>query len=255
VTHTHNPSHQAADSPASSPAKAGGQRQATRSKIRRAGADDGRFPSWPRSRPVRWLRRAILKVVVFPLLRLGYSLEVRHKERFRAVGRPCLVVSNHNMHLDTGMLFRSMPYSFRQRLVIAAAASDIFGNRVRGFLAGLLGNAFPFAKHGSGVRESLEHISRMLDEGWNVLVYPEGRLTIVGPMRPFKTGIGLLAVETGAPVLPIRIDVIRPGFYEGRWFPNPRAKVRVNVGEPLTFAPGTGYAEATARLQEAVRSA
>jgi long-chain acyl-CoA synthetase len=153
------------------------------------------------------------------------------------------------------MLLRSMPHGFRQRVAIAAAASDIFGNRLRGFGASLLGNAFPFAKEGSGVRESLEYVAKMLDEGWNVLIFPEGRLTVVGPMQPFKSGTGLLAVETGVPVLPMRIDVLRPGFYEGKWLPHPRARVRVSVGEPIRFAQGTNYAEATARLEEAVRNA
>jgi hypothetical protein len=31
--------------------------------------------------------------------------------------------------------------------------------------------------------------------------------------------------------------------------------VRVNIGAPITFAPGTSYSEATAKLEEAVREA
>ncbi len=214
-----------------------------------------RFPGWPRSRPVRWLRRALMSGIVFPLLRLGYSVEVRGRGRFRDLNEPCLIVSNHNMHVDHSLLLRSMPASFRQRVAVAAAASDIFGNRLRGFSASLLGNAFPFAKEGSGVRESLEHVARMLEEGWNVLIFPEGKLTVLGPTQPFKSGTGLLAVETGVPVLPMRIDVLRPGFYEGKWLPHPRARVRVNIGAPITFEPGTSYSEATERLEAAVREA
>jgi long-chain acyl-CoA synthetase len=214
-----------------------------------------KFPTWPRRRPVRWLRRALMSGLVFPLLRVGYSVEVRGREHFRELKQPALIISNHNMHLDQSMLLRSMPHGFRQRVAIAAAASDIFGNRLRGFGASLLGNAFPFAKEGSGVRESLEYVARMLDDGWNVLIFPEGKLTVIGPMQSFKSGTGLLAVETGAPVLPMRIDVVRPGFYEGKWLPHPRARVRVNIGAPITFAPGTSYSEATAKLEEAVREA
>ena len=159
------------------------------------------------------------------------------------------------MHLDQGMLLRAMPSDFRQRIAIAAAATDIYGNRFRGFWASLLGNAFPFAKEGAGIRESLENIARMLNEGWNVLIFPEGKLTVMGPMRPFKGGIGLLAVETGAPVLPIRIDVLRPGFYEGKWWPHPRARVFVHIGAPVRIEPGTSYAGAAAILERAVREA
>ena len=34
---------------------------------------------------------------------------------------PCLIISNHNMHLDQAMLLRAMPHGFRQRVAIAAA--------------------------------------------------------------------------------------------------------------------------------------
>jgi long-chain acyl-CoA synthetase len=74
-------------------------------------------------------------------------------------------------------------------------------------------------------------------------------------MQRFKSGTGLLAVETGVPVLPMRIDVLRPGFYEGKWLPHPRARIRVSVGEPLRFGPGTRYSEAAAALEKAVREA
>lgn len=214
-----------------------------------------KFPTWPRSRPVRLVRRLMLKRLIFPLLRVGYALEVRGREHFDLIDEPALVISNHNMHLDQAMLLRAMPDEFRDHLAIAAAASDIFGNRIRGFGSALLGNAFPFAKEGAGVRESLEYVAHMLSDGWHVLLFPEGKLTVGGPMQPFKAGIGLLAVETGAPVLPMRIDILRPGFYEGKWLPHPRARVRVNVGRPLRFERGTPYAVATTALEEAVRNA
>ena len=214
-----------------------------------------KFPVWPRWRPIRWLRHALVSGVLFPLVSVVYSIEVRGRANFPRAKEPCLIISNHNMHMDQTMLLRAMPRGFRQRVAIAAAASDIFGNRVRGFGSALLGNAFPFAKEGSGVRESLEYVGKMLDEGWNVLIFPEGKLTVIGPMEPFKGGIGLLARESGVNVLPMRIDVLRPGFYEGKWFPHPRAKVRVNIGAPITVDPKMGYAEATALLEEAVRTA
>ncbi len=213
------------------------------------------FPTWPRSWPARQVRRMLMAGFVLPGLRPLYSLQVRGRANLVGLQEPCLIISNHNMHLDQAMLLRAMPHGFRQRVAIAAAASDIFGNRFRGFWASLLGNAFPFAKEGSGVRESLEYVARMLDGGWNVLIFPEGKLTVVGPMQRFKSGVGLLAVETGVPVLPMRIDVLRPGFYEGKWMPHPRARVRVSFGKPVRFEPGTGYAEATTILEQAVREA
>ncbi len=229
------------------------RKRARTSRLRRYRKRD--IPRWPRFILVRWLRGAILTGFIFPLLRVGYSLRIRGRDHLRAVEGPCIVISNHNMHLDHAMIMRSLPIRFRERLSIAAAASDIYGNRFRGFLTSLLGNGFPFNKEGSGVRESLDTVAQMLDEGWHVLIFPEGKLTVLGPMQRFKAGTGYLAVETGVQVVPVRIDILRPGFYEGSWFPTPRAKVEVHIGRPVTLESGTSYAEATAILEQAVRHA
>ena len=213
------------------------------------------IPRWPRWRVTRWLRRGLMSGIVFPALKLVYRVEIRGRAHVKTLDGPCLIVSNHNMHVDGAMLLRALPHGFRQRVAVAAAASDIFGNRLRGFWSALLGNAFPFTNEGSGIRESLEQVNQMLNDGWNVLLFPEGKLTVVGPMQPFKSGIGLLARQSGVPVVPMRIDVLRPGFYEGKWFPHPRARVRVNIGEPIRLNREMTYAEATAAIELAVREA
>ncbi|MFN0094638.1 MAG: lysophospholipid acyltransferase family protein [Dehalococcoidia bacterium] len=214
-----------------------------------------RVSQWPRRWWVRWIRRGLMSGWYLPTLHMFYSVDVTGREHLKEIEHPALIVSNHNMHLDQSMLLWALPHRFRQKVTIAAAEKDIFGNRVRGFISALLGNAFPFAKEGAGIRESLGHVVGMLEDGWHVLLFPEGKLTVDGPMQPFKPGVGLLARETGAQVLPMRIDLLRPGFLEGRWWPNPRARVKVSIGRPISIPPRTGHAEATAMLERAVREA
>jgi 1-acyl-sn-glycerol-3-phosphate acyltransferase len=204
---------------------------------------------------MRWVRRIVSELIVLPILRIGYKLEVRGKEHLDGEPQPYLIIGNHNMHMDAWMLFRALPNKLRYRMAIAAAASDIFGSRFRGLAASFLGNAFPFSTNGSGVRDSLEHISKLLEQGESVLIFPEGRLTVLGPMQAFGKGTSWVAVNSGVAVLPMRIDVVRPGFREGRWLPHPRANVRINIGKPISFEKGTSYAEATAALEHAVRTA
>src|SRR4026207_330522 len=80
---------------------------------------------------------------------------------------------------------------------VAAAADSIYGNPLQGILASVLANAFPLQREG-GVRKSLELLGSRLDKGYNVLIYPEGKLTVGGPLQPFKAGAGLIAVEGGS---------------------------------------------------------
>ncbi len=210
------------------------------------------YAAWPRSRPVCWLRQALTAGLLLPALRLAYRIEVLGAEHFGLTSAPCLIISNHNMHLDWAILMASMPSRVRRRLLVAAAATDICGNPVRRLGVEVLGNAFPFDKEGSGIRDSLEFITRRLQERWNVLLFPEGKLTVVGPMAPFKQGIGWLAAHSSAEVIPIRIDVIRPGGYEGKWWPHPRGRVRVSVGEPVRRNEDETYADFVARLEQCV---
>lgn len=213
------------------------------------------IPSWPRRQPIPRIRQLLLRFFVFAVLRLGYSVSVVGRRHAMDVPGSCLIVANHNLHLDQSAVLYSLPSEFRKRVAIAASANDIYGNRFRGFFASLLGNAFPFNTKGSGVRESLEIVGQMLDDGYHVLIFPEGKLTLFGPMQPFKSGTGFLATEIGVPVLPVRIDVVRKGPYEGRWLPIPRGKLRVHIGEPLVLERRDGYAEATRRVEAAVRDA
>jgi long-chain acyl-CoA synthetase len=215
---------------------------------------DTGLPSWPRKRPVRWARRALFTVFVLTITRAAYGIDVQGKERLKLFQEPGLIISNHCLHLDMALLLRALPVGFRNRVAIAAAASDIFGNPVRGFGSALLGNAFPFAKEGGGIRDSLENVGKVLDQGFSVLMFPEGSMTELGPMQPFKGGVGLLARETARPVLPMRIDVLRPGMVEGHWRP-PRGRIRITIGVPLLIDAKLGYADATGLLEQAVRDA
>ncbi|MEO9256580.1 MAG: 1-acyl-sn-glycerol-3-phosphate acyltransferase, partial [Tepidiformaceae bacterium] len=105
---------------------------------------------------MRRFREVAQMTALFPLIRIGYGVEVQGREHLSELTEPCLIISNHNMHLDWSMILRSLPRRFRGRTTVAAASSDVFGSWRRAFSGSLLGNAFPFDKEGSGIRESLE---------------------------------------------------------------------------------------------------
>ena len=133
-----------------------------------------------------------------------------------------------------------------------AAAEDYFFRRP--FLAAatsLLINGFPFSREGS-IRPSLHYCGRLLDRGWSILIYPEGTRSTSGEIGEFKSGTGLLAVELGVPVVPIRLAGLDRVMPKGASVPRPN-KVQVRIGEPLSFASGTPYAEATRVIEGAVR--
>ena len=213
------------------------------------------FARWPRWRAVQRFRESFQLALLFPTIWLGYSIEVRGRHHLAQVEQPCLVISNHTIHLDWSMILRALPRRFRLRTAVAAAADDIFGNRARAFTGRLFGNAFPFDRDGGGIRESLEHVNKLLNDGWNVLIFPEGERSETGEQLPFKSGIGWLAVRSGKQVLPMRVDLLRRGTYEGRWMLIPRGRARVTIGAPIRISPEASYKEAVALLELAVLEA
>ena len=213
-------------------------------------AADIRFPQWGMAFWCRGLRGFLQRGIVFPAMALAYKMRVTGVDNLDLQG-PALVAANHTLHLDNGIILRSLPTRFRERLAIAAS-DHMWRSPIRSLAIPLLGNGFPFSKEGN-VRKSLDNVGRIIDNGWSVLIYPEGELTVDGPMKPFLAGTGLICVGGKVPVIPLKLRVIRTGF--PKYFPLlSRGEVEVCFGEPLTFGPDVTYHEATARIEEAVRA-
>src|SRR5205814_4072398 len=104
-------------------------------------------------------------------------------------------VANHHFAagkygMDPAAGWMALPRHVRQRTCTAGEEHAVFDEKLPGFMARFL-NAFPLSQVGN-VRGSLEYIGRLLDLGWNVFIFPEGKLTNGGPTQPFMGGTGLL---------------------------------------------------------------
>jgi long-chain acyl-CoA synthetase len=209
-------------------------------------------PSWPRA----WLARATraaLRPVISAVVGAIAPAHVVGLAHLRCVRPPVIFVANHTSHLDTPMLLRALPRAWAERVAVAAAADYFFANRLRGAAVGLLLNAFPFSRAGAS-GPTLDHCADLLDGGWSLLLYPEGTRTRTGQIGPFREGVGLLAVELGVPVVPMRVDGLYNVLPKGRILPH-RGPVTVWIGRPLHVAePGTSYDRAAAQIEEAVRA-
>jgi hypothetical protein len=107
---------------------------------------------------------------------------------------------------------------------------EAFINRPAAWLLASLG-AYPIDREG-GDQEAMDTTKAILARGDGVLIFPEGTRTRPGPLGRPKRGVGRLALETGAPVVPVAIigsEAVRTG-----WRIRPH-KVRIRAGAPLTF--------------------
>jgi len=194
---------------------------------------------------------AVLKPIAVALMRLLFRVEGRGAEHVPAEG-PVLIVANHSSILDPPLVGGMCP---RQLTFLAKA--ELF--RIPGF-GGLIRRlgAQPLRREGADP-SALRTAQRVLAEGKALLVFPEGTRGDEGDLREPKAGAALLAVQSGATVVPAYVRGSGRAWPRGRRLPRP-VKVVVTFGAPLRFLRPTGadrkaYYEAASRQMMAAIAA
>ena len=169
---------------------------------------------------VYWLARGVVQPfchVYFRLSRIG-------REHVPAEG-PVIFAANHRSFLDPfviGLLAR--------RPIYYVAKKELFRHRLVGWFLNALG-AFPVDR-GAGDLDMIKTARAILARGDALVMFPEGTRIRPGSLGQPKRGVGRLALESGAPVVPVAVigtEAVRRG-----WRIRPH-KVRIRVGRPLRF--------------------
>jgi long-chain acyl-CoA synthetase len=225
------------------------------------------YPRWTLSWPARWVRLAAHYLLVRPAVFLLGWPHVVGRENLRGVNGPLLVICNHIGDVDVGFVQTVLPARIRHRLATATGGEALevlrspdpsrarplrLYDRVQWTLGVMLLNLFPLPRE-AGFRKSFAYAGQAVDRGYSILVFPEGRHTEDGKLRPFRNGIGLLANNLRIPVLPVRIDGLFEIKKAGRKFAPP-GRIVVRIGKPLQFDPGYDPAAIARELQQAVAS-
>jgi long-chain acyl-CoA synthetase len=200
------------------------------------------FPRWAVTRPVRVLR-ALLQAFIFRPLSLFSRTTVKGRENLNEIEVPVIFTANHLSHYDPIYIARALPRRLR-KLAIPTVADLVYEvkpeyswrkkitMRFGRFVASLLMNAFPFSQE-RYLKKSFAYTGQLMDRGWNILFFPEGKLTATGQMNHFKPGIGLLARAMRVPVVPVRVDGLYLIADYPHWFPQRFARVHITFGKPM----------------------
>ena len=215
------------------------------------------FNPRPLSRGARFWRFLLQRLLLFPVIDVFAPMRVTGTERLRGLNGPVLFMPNHISPAD-GVLLKAVPEPWRSRLAIAAAADVVYEKPPLKPFARFLelaANIYPFSREGQ-VRSALQYTGRLMDRGWSILVFPEGRIARDGRLQELRAGAGLLAVELDAPVVPVAVtgtERVVPPDADRLMLPR-RAPVRVRFGSPLRFPRGTDYAAAAQRIRTEIES-
>lgn len=155
---------------------------------KRRALERGTLRGWPRS-VLRWL--------LLQMIRPFISLTVHGLERVPKTGS-FLVVCNHLHNADPILLEMALP-----RSVHLMAKQELFRNPILGWLVRRTG-AFP-VNRGRADRAALRHAEALLGSGIPVGMFPEGTRSKSWTLQAAYPGAGLIALRSGAPILPAAI--------------------------------------------------
>src|SRR5690348_7891653 len=183
----------------------------------------------------------LLKYVILgPWLRLIFWPQVEGRDNVPGTG-PAIIASNHLSFSDS--IF--MPLMVKRKVTFVAKAEYFTGKGVKGWLTKMFfvgTGTIPVDRSGGrAAQAAIDTGLRVLREGKLFGIYPEGTRSPDGRLYRGKTGVARLALESGAPVIPVVMlnsDEIQP---LGRLLPRIK-RVQIRFGRPLDFSRYAGMA-------------
>ena len=211
---------------------------------------------WARRAPAKAVRKVIVRGPLRAAVRLVAAPKVLGVDRLDDLiakgddAPPMIFAPNHHSHLDTLLMVEAVPEPWRSKLVVAAAADYFFTSRTRSAAAALTLNALPIDREVTG-RKSSDMIRDLVDDGWSLVIYPEGGRSPDGWGQEFKGGAAYLSARTGAAVVPVFIDGTGAIYGKGMKRPKP-GQSKVLFGAPLSPFEGENTRRFSARIEAAV---
>ncbi len=153
---------------------------------------------------------------------------------------PLIIASNHASNLDVPVIGSWLIPRLGRRIQWLGK-KELFEWPVIGWVAAN-GGVHPVDRGAADV-EAFRLAQRILDEGHVLFVFPEGTRSPDGALQAARDGVALLALRTGAPIVPLGIAGSQGVWPKGQRLPHPGGRVTVRVGKPFRPAellpPGT----------------
>jgi 1-acyl-sn-glycerol-3-phosphate acyltransferase len=182
--------------------------------------------AYTRKHSVNWPLYIFIRAIFVPFFLVYFRLGRTGRPYARVKGG-LIVASNHRSFLDPFVVGASLPW---RRPMNYVAKQELFGNPFQAWFLSRLG-AFPI-RRGSSDEEAMETARLIVERGGTVCIFPEGTRIRTGSLANPRRGVGRLALQTGAPVLPTAVlgtEHVRRG-----WRIRPR-KCKVRLGKAMTF--------------------
>jgi 1-acyl-sn-glycerol-3-phosphate acyltransferase len=163
---------------------------------------------WSRRYPVRLARAVVMDNLARPVARVLAPATVRGLEHLQHIDGPVIFAANHASHMDTPLLLTTLPVEFRHHVVVAAASDYFFDRTWKSVLSSFALATIPIERSKVN-RKSGDTAAELIEDGWNLVIFPEGGRSPDGWSQPFTAGAAYLARRTSRPVVPVYLHGTR----------------------------------------------
>jgi 1-acyl-sn-glycerol-3-phosphate acyltransferase len=208
------------------------------------------FPTaWARTPVAKATREAILRYGLKPLVWTETDPRVEGLDHLEGVRPPVMFVANHASHLDTPLVLCALPAPWRRKTAVAAAADYFFDVGWRAGTTALVFNTFPIDR--AGGKRATSTARQLMQEGWNLLVFPEGTRSRDGWVGRWRHGASRMCLDYGIPAVPVALRGTFAAMPRGRsWPARGRVPISVRFGPPLLPEPGEESGSFSRRMQQ-----
>lgn len=185
---------------------------------------------------LNFLKRIFYLFVLKPLIYFCLGLNIRNAANLPKDG-PCIIVSNHNSHLDTIVLMTLFPTRKMLNISPIAAADYFMTNKIIAWISTKIFNIIPLSRKvsKSAQEEFYQELDKRLKNNSIVILYPEGSRGEPDKMAKFKTGIAHIAkLHPEVPIIPIYMEGLGMALPRGEAIFVP-AICTVIVEKPIYF--------------------
>ena len=190
---------------------------------------------------IYWIAHGIiaaLSKIFFPITVYGFQNIPRRT--------PIIFASNHRSNLDPVLIGLAS-----SRRLSYIAKESLFKNPAFSFILYQVG-AFPIRRD-SGDAGAIKEAIKRLKKGGRVVIFPQGTRMVTLEEAKIQSGIGLLAVKSGAVIIPVYIDgsekVMPPG---AKFFK--RSRINVSFGKPTNFSIEEPYEAIARRTMDGIKA-
>lgn len=139
-----------------------------------------------------------------------------------------IIIANHRSYFDPVMVGMRLKNSLRYM-----AKAELFEKKLLGWLLRHIG-VFP-VRRGTGDQNALQQAVEVINNGEGLVLFPEGTRSKTGELMRFKSGVIMIAIQTGADIIPCAVSLP-----DGKRF---RGRMMIRYGEPVTMQEFSSHIE------------